>query len=295
MKKLLTLVTLLFAVVFFSGCSEQVPPGYKGMKMTRSSGLTGEVLAPGRHECWGFDKMVLMEDREVMMTESLSILCADDLNFKFDLKVRARLKTTNGSQFTEVLNRQGSQIRWEGNVGVLPVDVFYNTYIQPIAMSTARDLVSKYETTQIRENREQITKAIQERLKELTNGDDCPMMITMVVTSNFDYPDIITAAVEKKREREIAIKEEEAKQAVELLKVENRLLIAQKEKITRAAEAEAEAAYNAILAEGLTPQYLELRRLEALAKLYSNISPGDKVIITDGSANMPTPMLSLSK
>ncbi len=293
MKKLLLLPILLLGIFFLSGCSEQVPPGFKGMVITRSQGLTGEILEPGRHECWGFDRMVLMEDRELIVSEDMSILCADDLNFKFDLQVRARLKTANGDQFKEILNRQGSQIQWEGSVGTLGIKVFYDTYVQPLARSIARDIVSGYETTQIRENRDQITKAIQEELLKLTNGPDCPMMITMVVTSNFDYPDIITAAVEKSREREIAIKEEQAKQAVELLKVENRLKIAEKEKITRVAEAEAEAAYNKILANGLTPEYLELRRLEALATLYESVGVGDKVIITDGSSNTPVFQLPL--
>lgn len=57
--------------------------------------------------------------------------------------------------------------------------------------------------------------------------------------------------------------------------------------------AKAEAAYNSILAEGLTPEYLELRRLETLLTLYENVQAGDKVIVTNGSSNSPQPLVNV--
>ena len=109
----------------------------------------------------------------------------------------------------------------------------------------------------------------------------------MVATSNFDYPDVITDAVEKKRRKEIEIQEEKARQAMELLKADNRLKIAQKMKIVRVAEAEAEAAYVRILGEALTPRYLEMKSIEARRLLYEKVGGGDKVIVTNGNAVLP--------
>lgn len=240
MRSLGVVAILFWVLIVLSGCTESVSPGYVGMVL-EPGGFIGEFLQTGRHSCWGRDLMIILETKEATMTEKLSILCADNLNFRFDLKIRARLKVRNSEQFLKVLNLQGANIWWEKNRGILPFQVLYDTYIKPVARSIARIVVSKYETIQIRDNREAITKAIQSKLTKAMNGT--PMEITMVTTSNFDYPDIIIRAFEKKRQREIKIQEERTRQAIKLLQAENRLKIAQKMKVARTAEAEAEAVY----------------------------------------------------
>jgi regulator of protease activity HflC (stomatin/prohibitin superfamily) len=282
MRSKLTALLFVLPLILLSGCTERVPPGYVGMVM-QPGGLTGEALAPGNHSCYNRDRMVLIETKEATLTENLSVLCADDLNFKFDLKVRARPRSQDAQGIKDLLNRQGANIQWTGGAGVLKFDYLYNTYVAPEARSIARGIVSKYETTQIRENREAIQGTIHEQLVAALKGT--PMQIASVVTSNFDYPPVITEAMEKKRKREIAIGEEEAKQAMELLKATNRLKIAQKMKITRTAEAQAEAAYVKILAGALGEKYLRLRRIEADALLYGRVEAGDKVIV--GGPAMP--------
>jgi len=288
-KRLIGLLALLLIFVVFTGCSQRVPPGYVGMVM-KPNGLTGKVLNPGNHTCYGRDKLALIEMVEVTITEKMAVLCKDDLNMKFDLKVRARLKTSDGNSMLAVLNRQGSKMTWQGDRGVLAFDNLYDTYVSGPARSIARGVVSQYETTDIRGNRKAIEKTIRDELLIAVKGT--PVEITMVVTSNLDYPDVITTAMESKRKREISIQQEKAQQAIELLKAENRLKVAQKMKITRAAEAEAEAVYNDIMSKSLSDKYLRLRDIEAKLKLYDSIQKNDKIIITDGQG--VTPMLNVN-
>jgi regulator of protease activity HflC (stomatin/prohibitin superfamily) len=283
-RKLLGVLLLFVAVALLGACSERVPPGYVGMVMT-PNGLTGTVLQPGNHTCYNRDRMALIEMVEVEITEKMEVLCDDDLNMKFDLKVRSRLKIADAKGVLAVLNRQGSKIRWDGSRGVLSYENLYNTYIKGPARSITRGVVSKYKTTSIRGARKSIEKAIAEELNEAIKGT--PVEITMVVTSNLDYPDVITTAMEAKRTREIKIGQEKAQQAIELLKAENRLKIAQKMKITRAAEAEAEGIYNTVMAKSLTEKYLKLREIEAKLELYKNIKDKDKIIITEGVGVTP--------
>lgn len=284
---------LAFAVfaLFLVGCTEEVPPGHVGMIM-EPGGVKGKVLEPGFYSCYNRDRMVVVESREEMMTEDLAVLCSDDLNFKFQLNVRCRTRNMNADRLKELVRRQGAKIKWEKqNKGVLRFQAIYRTYVQPDAVSIARTIVSKFQTTQIRDAREKIQKAIQESvIKACADG---PIEITGVVTSNFDYPDVITKAVEKKRQKEIEIEEERAKQAMELLKADNRLKIAEKLKIVRVAEAQAEAAYNQILAKSLTPQYLLLRQRENERLLYGRSGPGDKVIVIPSDTAI-TPMIDVS-
>lgn len=280
-KHAMLLFVLVIAAMNFVGCTTEVPPGYVGMVL-EPAGLTGVALEPGRHSCWGRDQMILVETLEPTHTEHLSVLCADDLNFKFDLKIRSRLKARDGEGLKEVLNKQGAKME---NYQ-LAYEVLYQTYVSPAARSIARTLVSKYQTTQIRENREEIQKTILEKLIASTKGT--PVEVVMAVTSNFDYPEVITAAVEKRRKKEIEIDEEKAKQAMELLKADNRLKVAQKMKTVRTAEAEAEAVYFRILGKALTSNYLSLREIEAKVSLYQNVGKGDKVIVTQpGTPVMP--------
>jgi hypothetical protein len=98
---------------------------------------------------------------------------------------------------------------------------------------------------------------------------------------------VITRAVEKRREKEIEIQEEKAKQAMELLKADNRLKIAEKMKMVRAAEAEADAVYIKILGKALTEKYLKLKKIETEMALYKKVQQGDKVIVTNGNGVVP--------
>lgn len=268
------------------GCNARVPPGHVGINIT-PSGMSDKVLPAGLHPSYGRDQMALIELAEETTTEELSILCADDLNFSFDLKVRSKLRTSDIGAISELLVIQGKNIKWDGSVGVLSRDFLYMTYVMPQARSIARDVVSKYETTQIRENREVIQAEIQKKLEMSLEGT--PMIVTMVATSNFDYPEVITNAVTKRRAREIAIQEEEAKQKMEMLRAVNRQKIAEKMKTVRVAEAQAEASYNKITGTSLTPAYLELRKIEAQLKFYENIGQNDKVIMMPAPSQGGTP------
>ncbi len=283
---LFLLIMLVMAMFFATGCTERVPPGFIGMVMT-PEGLTGEVLAPGNHTAYNRDRLVLIEYVEKAYTEPMDILCADDLNFKFDLKIRVMTFADDNKAVMNVLGRQGSQINWgkDATVGVLPFDVLYKTYVSDPARSIARGVVSKYKTTEIRDARDAITKGITKQLVDSVKGT--PVKIMLLATSNFDYPDVITKAVEDKRRREIEIETEKAVQAMALLQMENRKILAQKEKHVRAIEAEKEAVYVRILSKALNDRYLKLRAIERDIILYEKVAPGDKVIITNGGSVTP--------
>jgi hypothetical protein len=273
--------------MMLGGCrflDEQVPPGYYGMVQT-PDGLTGELLRPGYHQCYGRDKLILIEAKEAVSNEPLKILCADELNFEFDIIVRYTLAARNPKDVMGILDIMGANIKWVGDIGVLHLSVLYNTYVKPTIVSKARAVVSRYRTTDIRNARAEIDKAIWDGVNNDLKGT--PVAIKLINSSNYDYPEVITNAMEAKRKREIAIDEEKAKQAVELLKADNRLKIANKMREVRTAEGQAEAVYVEILGKALTSDYLELRRIEALSGLYNRVEPGDKIIVTGNGPVMP--------
>jgi len=279
----LLVVVAIFAV--FAGCSVKIPGGYQGMKL-EGGGFTGKILNPGNHSCWGRSQMYLIETKEENITEKLQILCADDVNFTFDLKQRTRLTPLDEKKFKEIYKLKGADaqnIEIKSYMGgnptakVIKFATLYKTYVQPEARSVARTVVSKYATTDIRENREAITKKLDEKIKTSVKGT--PMQVITVNASNFDYDEVVTNAMKRNKQREIEIKEEKFKQAVELLKADNRLKLAQKMKEVRAAEAQQEAAFVRIMGGALTSNYLKLKEIEAKRLLYDRVQAGDKVIV----------------
>ncbi len=285
MKRTALLVTALFIGLMSIGCGEYVEPGYVGMVM-EPSGFTGEVLQPGKHWVGPRSKLILVEKQEMKNIESLSILCKDDLNFSFDVVIRSRLNAKNDKAIKDILDRQGSKI--EGKV--LKSELLYQKYVQPAALDVARGVVNKYETTNIRANRDAIKTEIAKQIQAQMKGT--PMEVVAIYLNNFDYPDVITDAMVKTKERQIEIKQREAQKALDLLDANARREVADQEKATRVAEAQKEAAYNRIVADSVTPEYIKLRQIELeLAKveaqkiLYKNVGKGDKVIVVGGGAN----------
>lgn len=284
LKNFMSFILILALLFVFTACTERVPAGYNGM-VQEPDGLTGIILSPGNHKVFGRDRLVMWERAEVAKTEKLKILCKDDLNFGFDLKLRGMVDDKDPKKVMYVLDRQGSKIRWDGDIGILAFDAIYNTYIKDPARSAARRVVSQYATTEIRDNRSKIEGELSKEILKAIKGT--PVKITFIASSNFDYPKVVTDAVESMRKKEIEIGEEKALQAMDLLRMENRLVLAEKAKVVRAAEAEKDAVYVKIMGRALDKRYLELRAIERDIILYEKASAGATVIVTNGNAVMP--------
>jgi len=273
---------LAITVALMSSCNSVVPAGYVGMVKT-TDGIQEEVLQPGHHTCWGRDEMYLVETLESTETIKLDILCKDELNFAFDVKVRSRINYENGADLRAILNSQGSKV----SDGTLEYETLFKIYVEPIVDATAREMVSKYQTMQISNNREKIRKAIFDEVKKKLEGT--PMEVTSINLSNFDYPDVVTKAMENKKKREIDIETEKANQALEVLQIKNREIIADLEITVKAKEGKAEAIYIKIIEGALNKNYLTLKNIQAKSKLYGRVGKGDKVIV-DTEA---TPLLQM--
>lgn len=277
LNKMKKLLIFLFAAIMLSSCNTNVPAGYVGMVKT-ADGIQQEVLMPGHHSCWGRDEMLLIETLESTETIKLSILCKDELDFKFDVKARSRLVYKDAKDLKDILNSQGSKM----SDGKLSYKTLYSIYVEPVVDAVSMSVVSKYTTMQISENRDKISKTIFEEVNKKLKGT--PMIVTDINLSNFDYPDVVTKAMEAKKKREIGIETEKANQALKILEIQNREIVADKEIVVRKKEAQAEAVYINIIESALNKEYLTLKNIEAKKLLYDKVGAGDKVIV-DTDAN----------
>ncbi len=277
-------ITLLFLLlILMTGCSERVPNGYKGM-IREKSGMTGQVLEPGRHICYGYDVMTLISEAEKRNIVPLKVLIQEDnVNFQFNLVIRfTPILDNNGYNF--FIKKLGSKIR-EGNIQgddyyYVDINDIYTTFVRDIAVNSARTIVSSYPIRSINKNREEIDAKISKLTIDRLKG--LPIKITMIVSSNYDFPDEIESANELALKRKVDIETEKANQALKLMKLENRVKLAEKKKRVSQKEAEADGIYMKVMGNYLSNNYLRLKALNNQAILYEKVGTGDKVI-TEGA------------
>jgi hypothetical protein len=270
---------LLFIVIAFTtvSCTENVPVGYVGM-ITTTNGLQEEVYNPGNVVCWHRDKLYLLETSEDKHSTKIDILCKDDLNFKFTVNTRTKLDYHDVSDVKDILqNKGGSATVHTVNVWRLDYDVIYNTYVSSVVDAVSRSVVSKYETTQIRENRDAIQVAILKGIKHRLK--DTPVKIISAELTNFDYPDVITKALEQAKERQIQREQEKHVQELKLMRLDNERIATIKLKEVNRLKGQAEAVYITEIKKVLDKNYLTLKEIKANEILYKRVAKGDKLII----------------
>lgn len=274
MKRFIPFLMIAFAMLTM-GCSERVPTGFKG-KVVTANGPQADILNPGNHTCFFRDRMYLIDASTVVSTEKMNILTQDKINITVDIHVRAT-PNLNTKNFNYLMDKMGSKFKQSTTSQyVLNSHSIYTTFIAPEIRPLSRSVINKYPINEVADNRDKIGAEIEALIKKTMAN--LPIKIEMVRLSNVDFPAVITNAKEKAMERKEAIEREKADMAVALLKLENRKKIAEKKKIVRAKEAEAERIYNQIIGSGLTDRYLRLREIDNQAVLNERVGAGDKVI-----------------
>jgi len=91
-----------------------------------------------------------------------------------------------------------------------------------------------------------------------------------VALGNIAYPEVVTAAINAAKERELAITKEQAQAEIELTKKKNERLLAEADYQIEITRAKAIRDKNKIIGEGVTPELLQLRALEVQAIMAEN-------------------------
>lgn len=253
----------LIATVALTGCSfETIPPAYKG-KILTTTGYNPEILEPGKLTTWGRDKLILLETGTRTVTETITVKMEDKLDLTFDVRMRTRI---GGSD--KALNGMFNDIQVKDSTVSLPQ--IYAVYGLDVVQSTARSVVGKYKTEDVAANFDKITADLQERLVKNMIGS--PLEVSNVTLGNLQYPSVIINAIEKQSERKLAIETETNQQAIETVKRENALRLAQMDNDIELTKARTLRDANAITANGLSPLLLQYRALEVQAEMAKNNS-----------------------
>jgi len=263
MKKIILSVVASAAVMIsLSGCNEQVQQGTVG-KILGKTGFQTEVYPPSK--VWvdngpltlNPEKLILVETTTQKFVEPIKILLKDKLELKAAVIFRGRITSNK-----KILNSVFNDMKLDDDR--ITTEEVYNVYGKMIILNTAREIISKYNVDEVNVNYARITTEIYNTLEpKLTN---LPIEISDITIGQLEYPEIVTKAIEKAKERRMMIEEEKANVQIALTKKKGQEELAKADYKIKMLEAKRIRDYNAMTAKGITKDLLELRRLELKEK-----------------------------
>lgn len=250
--------SILAVLIMLAGCEvSTVPPAAKG-KILSSSGYSADVKETGKYWLFGFKNMVILDTSTRMISENINVKMSDNLDLPFQLHFRTRIQGDD-----KTINAMFNDITHENYQ--VSLDKVYQVYGRNVVTNAARSVMSKYKVAEVAVNFEKINNDIYAEINKRMVGS--PLEVSDVTLANISYPPVITQAVEKQQERELAIVTEKNQQAIEMLKKENQLKLADADYAIRVKKAEAVREENRITSEGLSTTLLHYRNLEVMEKL----------------------------
>lgn len=257
-------VVLMALCGSLSACGwNTVPPTYKG-KILTTSGYNQDILEPGKYTTWGRDEMVLIQTNTATYKEDVDVVLSDKLTLQAEVRFRGRI---NGS--VKVLNAMFNDIT-PGDDKVVSFQEVYNVYGRMAVRNKTREIISKYNVEEVHKNYGRLSGEIGVVLQEVLANT--PLQISDIAMGSIQYPEVVTAAINAAKERKMAIEKEQAQAEIQLTKKKNERLLAEAQYQIEITNAKAIRDKNKIIGEGVTPELIELRRLEVLEKMAENDS-----------------------
>lgn len=259
------IITLLIVAAMLGACSHKtVPPAAKG-KWLGPSGYSPEVLEPGRYKKWWFvdrREMVILETNTNTYSEPVSIVLSDKLTLTADVKFRGRIAGSD-----KVINSMFNDVK-AGDDRLVSFSEVYRIYGKMVVRNKTREIISQYTVEDVHKNYARISKEIGKALVDGLKAS--PLEISDIALGNIQYPDVVTKAINTAKERELAIKKEQAQAEIDLTKKKNERLLAEADYQIEITKAKAIRDKNKIIGEGVTPELLRLRALEVQEKMAEN-------------------------
>lgn len=241
---------LALLVLLGTGCQcTTVDSGYAGLEFRALSGGTSKTLrGEGLHVIPIWNRLITYDLRAQEMKDQLSVLSNNGLTLTVDTSTRYRvirdqifeLQTQTGPNYAEIL-------------------------IAPVVRSEARKVFGRYSPEEIYSTkREQIEREIFDEVTRALEGKH--LLIEAVLVRDVDLPPSIQNAIADK------LAEEQRSQKMQFTLAKERQE-AERKKI----EAEGIRDYQNIVRQGLTPEYLQFKGIEATERLAQ--SQNAKIVI----------------
>ncbi len=250
-RKLLLAAIVVAPLVFGCRCPT-VESGHRGIVFkTLGGGTSREVLGEGMHVIPIWTYVIAYDTRVHEMKEPLAVLSSNGLPIRVDASVRYR---PDDKELYELQTQIGPD--------------YDQKVIAPIVRSEARKVFGRYQPEEIYSTkREEIERQIYEEVTRALVGKH--VVVEAVLVRDVDLPDAIKTAIADK------LAEEQRSQKMRFTLDKER-----QEATRKQIEAEGIAKYQSIVRQGLTPEYLQFKGIEATERLAG--SANAKVVIVGG-------------
>ena len=252
---------LILSALALTSCTNPfTPAGHEGYVMEHprvwgSGGFQGALVGPANYgvSFWR-NEVENVDFRPQTYTESFNILAKDELNISFRFQTIIKVKA---GTIKEVVEGYASSL-------------FYKRYIREPLRAMIRESVQTLDSRDVKEKRQDIAKAVMEKLKIYLAKT--PFVAMSGVVGNIDYPDVVTKAVEKKLAAKQLLDEKETQKE-----------IAKKDAEIRIEEARGIAEAQRIINSTLTTNYLQHEAISAQSKMAD--SPNHTTVYIPSGAN----------
>lgn len=272
MKKILSVLALVAVMMLSTGCTyDYVPTGAKGKVFDRDGWQPEVYPSATRVDVGLHGTLRLVETTTHTVNETVTVRMKNDMNLIAQVRFQLRMGEKPESLdliFNDITPRNGKMIM---------LQEVYAVYGKMIVNKIAREVLSSYDIGDVNDNFRKISAEIYNQTMEAFKPT--PLIITDVALGKLDYPDVIDRAIESAAKRELEIKQAEADVQVRLTELKGKEQVAEGEYRIKMKEARRIRDYNMMIGKGITPELLELRRLEVQETMAKHIDKGDQVFV----------------
>lgn len=285
MKKFIVAIILPIMVMFsFSGCGlfdkREVPQGYVA-KIMDTNGFQPEVLQPGWYTMGMFaihKRMLYLQTSEGQFQEKVTVRMKDNMNLIADY-VRVRVKVNKSPK---VLNTLFNSL--PAKDGKITLRQMYITYGNLIVIRDIREVLSKYTLDDVRLNYTRVAAEVYNKIKN--DFKTTPLVLLDINVGRFNYPKVYNEAILQAKKKELEIKKAQAEAAIQVEKMKAKERIAKAQYNVKMQEAKRISDFNKMIGNSVSPQLIELRKLEVQQSLVQNLQGNKNVVY------MPIPMMN---
>lgn len=249
---------ILFLMLIAAGCmTKSIGAGEQGVKYSYFSGTNlAESYGEGFHVFFPWEQMIDYDVRVNNMDEEIEVLSSNGLTIGMDLSVRYRPRVSQLPQLHTTFG-QG----------------YYERLVQPELRSVSRQVVGQFTPEELYSTRRiELQETIENNLREAVGSRF--VEVEAVLIRDIGLPDQIRRAIENKLEEE---------QRVEQARLS--IARAEQEAERKRVEAQGDADRAAIIAQSMTPSFLQFQGIQATRELAQ--SNNAKVVIIGGENGLP--------
>ena len=270
LKKLTNICVLAVIVMATSACSfVKVEPAQAG-KILSPAGYEPEILPTGKYTLGWRQELIVLDTSTNLYSPSVRAKLKDQMELSFQVKFRGRLRSD-----AKTLNSMFDDITVKDNK--VTFTQIYQIYGAPVLENRARSIMSEYTTEEIQVNYKRISNQIASEVIEALKT--APIELSDISLGEIQYPASVVESINAAKQREMDLAKDAADNRIKIQQKTNELALVEADYAVQMRQADIIRDYNRKISEGISPELLELKRIEVNRILAENSKDSDKVFI----------------